>query len=166
MIESFPQSIENSIQSQISLQAFTVQEVLNDEVFSQIQQKWNFFVSYEKKLLYNLVALQDAIRSENSNQIAQALLLELQGLARPTAQAFKDLGAAVGSELSQRKFPELLAAVDILRQRLKNLRTQGGSREFTLDAAIAFSSILLLIKEIAEDLNQMAQDWPSYPPRI
>ena len=70
LIESFPQSIENSIQSQISLQAFTVQEVLNDEVFSQIQQKWNFFVSYEKKLLYNLVALQDAIRSENSNQIA------------------------------------------------------------------------------------------------
>ena len=87
----------------------------------------------------------------------------------------------MGSELSQRRFPELLAAVDVLRQRLENLRTQGnaygsssdflelaqgGSREFTLDAAIAFSSILLLIKEIAEDLNQMAQDWPSYPPRI
>ena len=161
------QTIQQSIQTQVSLQAFTAHEVLDNEIVSQTHQRWNFIISYEKKLLYNLLSLQDAIHYHNSDQFAQALLLELQGLARPTAQAFKDLGAAVGSEVSQKEFPELLAAIDVVRQRLENFIIQGGSREFTEEAAIAFSSILLLVKEIAENLNQMAQDWPSsYPARI
>jgi len=106
------------------------------------------------------VSLQDAIHAHDSGEIPQILFLELQEVIRLTAQAFKDLGVAVDSELSQQEFSELLAAVDVVSQRLENLR-QGGNREFSLDAIIAFSSVILQMKEITENLNQMAQGWPS-----
>jgi len=159
-VASFPQSIQQSIQSQVSLQAFTAQEVVDDAMVAQTHQKWNFLIGYEKKILDNLVSLQDAIHAHDSGEIPQILFLELQEVIRLTAQAFKDLGVAVDSELSQQEFSELLAAVDVVSQRLENLR-QGGNREFSLDAIIAFSSVILQMKEITENLNQMAQGWPS-----
>jgi hypothetical protein len=99
--------------------------------------------------------------ADNSGEVAQDLFLELQGVIRLTAQAFKDLGAAVGYELSQREFSELLAAVDVVSQRLEHFRAQRESMQFSLDAIIAFSNVILQMKEITDNLNQMAQGWPS-----
>ncbi len=160
-VTSLTQSIQQSIQSQVSLQAFTAQEVVDDAMVAQTHQTWNFIVGYEKKILDNLVSLQDAIHAHDSGEVAQILFLELQEVIRLTAQAFKDLGAAVGSEVSQQEFSELLAAVDVVSQRLEHLRTQGESRQFSLDAIIAFSSVILQMKEIIENLNQMSQGLPS-----
>ncbi|MDF5731629.1 MAG: hypothetical protein PUP92_27375 [Rhizonema sp. PD38] len=160
-VTSLPQSIQQSIQSQVSLQAFTALEVVDNVIVAQTNQKWNYLIGYEKKILDNLLSLQDAINAHDSGDIPHILFQELQEVIRLTAQVFKDLGAAVGSELSQQEFSELSAAVDLVSQRLENLRHQEESSLLPLDTIVAFSSIILQIREITENLNQMAQDWHS-----
>jgi uncharacterized membrane protein YgaE (UPF0421/DUF939 family) len=159
-ITPFTQSILQSIQNHVSLQGTIAQEVSDNAVVVQAKQRWNFLISYEKKLLYDLVSLQNAIQYDSSGQIAQVLFLELQELAQQTTAAFEELGAAVGAELPRNEFPTLLTAVNNVIQRLESLRTQG-HQEFTLDEIVTFSSILSNLKEITENLNQMAQNWSS-----
>ncbi|MDF5727765.1 MAG: aromatic acid exporter family protein [Rhizonema sp. PD38] len=162
-ITSLSQSIQQSIQSQVSLQAFTAHEIVNDAIVAQTHQKWDFFIGYEKKILGNLLSLQDAIYAHNSGDIPHILFPELQEITQLIAQVFKDLGAAEGSELSQQNFSALSKAVNVVSQRLENLRQQGERNQLSLDAIIVFSTVIFQIKEITDNLNQIAQGWSSSP---
>jgi uncharacterized membrane protein YgaE (UPF0421/DUF939 family) len=155
------QEIRKSIQAHLTLQAETKLEAVNDFKASKTQQRLNFLISYERTLFSNILSLQLAAGQGDSAGLSQPLREELQTLVRSTVLAFNDFATAVGSQSSQRQLQELLVMFARIEQRIKQLRITRANLKYSVNERIHFYGFLLTMKEIAEDLHQMAVDWPS-----
>ncbi|MGH2415105.1 MAG: FUSC family protein, partial [Microcystaceae cyanobacterium] len=155
------QDIRKSIQTHLTLQAETKLEPVNDFTASKTQRRLNFLISYERTLFSNILSLQQAAGQGDSAGVSQPLAEELQASTRSTVLAFNDLATAVQSQPPQRQLGTLLLTFDTIEQRLKQLRPTRATLKYGVNERIHFYGFLSAMKEIVENLNQMAGDWPS-----
>ncbi len=159
-IAQLAKEIRQSIQNHSLLQAETKLEPVNNLTASKTQRKWNFLISYEKTLFDNILSLHDAAGQGNPRGFVHNFVDELQSLEEANIQAFNELAAALDRESSQREFPLSLQPLDMIVQKIEQLRVTGTSLEYPLNDIIIFLGVLSSMKEVAENLNQMATDWP------
>lgn len=156
------EEIRQSIQTQSSLQAETKLELIDSFKASQEERRVNFFISYEKTLFSNILSLQHATGQGDAIGISQPLLRELQDTVQATVLGFKEVAAAVSSQSVQRQLASPLLSFEIAQQKLEQLRSAGTPfQKYDVKEVVAFLSVLSTMKEIAENLKQMTQDWPS-----
>ncbi len=158
-IERLAKEIRQSIQTHSLLQAESKLEPVNNLTASKTQRKWNFLISYEQTLFDNILSLHDAAEKGNSRGFVHNFVDELQSLEEAIIQAFNELAAALERE-SQREFPLVLQPLDMIVQKIEQLRVTETSLEYPLNDIIIFLGVLSSMKEVAENLNQMATDWP------
>jgi uncharacterized membrane protein YccC len=90
-------------------------------------------------------------------QLEPGLLPSLPALASSTTRTFAVLADAIrGPRTESHSFDELDQAVDSLNADLARLRAQGATAPFALDRMLPFWSLVFNLREVAQDLRQLA----------
>jgi uncharacterized membrane protein YccC len=115
------------------------------------------FVDQADQVRRRLTAMAEDSSLYAHVQLQPEFLPSLPGLVESTGRAFSDLADAVcmhGKEM--RSAPELEQAVQALDADLARLREQRATAPFALDRMLPFWSCVFNLREVAQDLRQLA----------
>ena len=130
------------------------------------------FSRFNRGAYQQVVDLGDQIRrrltamAEDSSlyvhaQVEPGLLPSMPILAEKTAQSFAALAESVRKPGQAVGTVELDAAVEVLNADLARLRAQGATAPFALDRMLPFWALVFNLKEVAQDLKQLASTLPN-----
>ncbi len=151
--------IRQNLKTQTTLQDESRAELIEGFRSALSQRRWNFLISYERTLLSSILSLQYAIISSDTQGLQQLFISELKEATNQTTQA---LYALVKSS----DFPppihnlKILEPLEIITDRLEQLRPEGIIKTYTVNEVISFFSVLSALQEVGEILIQMAHQWP------
>jgi uncharacterized membrane protein YgaE (UPF0421/DUF939 family) len=153
--------IRRSIRSQDLLLAETKLEPKDGLLVAQKQQHWIFLLSHAKTLLSNILSLNHGIEQKNSQDFegfVREFQAEFEDSAQLTYQSFEALSMAIANSNSSQQLPTLAPTFEQIEQKLLKRRTQTLKSKYSLPEVITFFAVFSSLKEISDNLKQMAEN--------
>jgi uncharacterized membrane protein YccC len=136
-------------------------EARSELSFSRFNEgEYQAFVDQADQLRRRLTAMAEDRSLYVHAQLELGLLPSLPTLAERTAQAFASLAAAVNNPGQPMKSSELDSAICDLDADLARLRQRRSTTPLTLDRMLPFWALVFNLREVAENLNQLAATLP------
>jgi uncharacterized membrane protein YccC len=118
------------------------------------------FVQAADQLRRRLTAMAEDSSLFVHAQVEPGLLPSLPALTEKTAQTFSTLAEAIRKKQPPPNLSEIEAAVLALDADLAKLRQQRATAPFALDRMLPFWALVFNLREVAQDLNQLASTLP------
>lgn len=118
------------------------------------------FVQAADQLRRRLTAMAEDSSLFVHAQVEPGLLPSLPALAEGTAQTFSALAEAIRKKKPPPNSAEIEVAVLALDADLARLREQRATAPFALDRMLPFWALVFNLREVAQDLNQLASTLP------
>jgi hypothetical protein len=136
-------------------------EARSELSFSRFNQdKYQAFVDQADQVRRRLTAMAEDSSLYVHAQVQPELLPSLPALVERTELAFTMLAAQVNQPGQAVQSSELDAAIRDLDADLAKLREQRTTAPFTLDRMLPFWALVFNLREVAQDLNQLASALP------
>jgi uncharacterized membrane protein YgaE (UPF0421/DUF939 family) len=161
-------AIRQGIQTQDNLQTDSKLELIENFRAAPPQRFWNFIHSYERTLFTDILALKNATTQAESGLFTDLFPQEFAAIQQNIGLALAEIARSTETQPDLLRLMGLAMPLEAIQQQLeqsRNSRPQGSGliAEYDLSQAIAFFGILSALREIAENLEQMAKDWPQHP---
>jgi uncharacterized membrane protein YccC len=139
-----------------------MEEARSELSFSRFNEgEYQTFVDQADQVRRRLTAMAEDTALYVHAQMQPMLVPSLRTLVERTAQSFAQLAEAVRNPGEALNSADLDAAIRGLEADLTKLREQGATAPFALDRMLSFWALVFNLREVAQDLKQVASTMPA-----
>jgi uncharacterized membrane protein YgaE (UPF0421/DUF939 family) len=144
--------ISQAIENHRILRVETRQEGVENFLASRKVKFWDTLMSYEENLSVNLALLEEAIEQNLSRNYRQRYEEELTAIAQRTLENLQCLHSAIANGTAEAKITPAAEYFQRIESQRWQARQSDRIRQFSLEEAIAFITIVSLLQDIDENL--------------